>query len=100
MCARVADALGDVADEMVCLMAPKGFFTVGQFYADFRPASEAEVVELLRPGPGPCPVDTHDDPPPCGGHATVGERLGRGARRGRWLLSWWAAALSMAATCR
>ena len=54
----VARALGDVADEMVCLMAPKRLFAVGQFYADFRPTSEAEVVELLRPGPGPCPVDT------------------------------------------
>jgi putative phosphoribosyl transferase len=63
----VARTLGDVADEMVCLMAPKRFLTVGQFYADFRPTSEAEVVELLRPGPGSYPVDTRDDPPPVAG---------------------------------
>jgi putative phosphoribosyl transferase len=53
----VVRTLGDVADEMVCLMAPERFFAVGQFYADFRPTSEAEVVELLRPGPGPYSVD-------------------------------------------
>jgi putative phosphoribosyl transferase len=58
VCRRdVAGALGDVVDEVVCLVAPEGFSAVGQFYADFRPTSEAEVVELLRPGPGPYSVD-------------------------------------------
>jgi putative phosphoribosyl transferase len=54
----VAPTLGDVADEVVCLMAPERFFAVGHFYADFRPNSDAEVVELLRPGPGSYSVDT------------------------------------------
>ena len=47
---EVADALGDVIDEAVCLMTPERFFAVGQFYADFRPTSDGEVVELLRRG--------------------------------------------------
>ena len=45
---EVADALGDVIDEAVCLMTPEQFGAVGQFYADFRPTSDGEVVELLR----------------------------------------------------
>jgi predicted phosphoribosyltransferase len=42
-------------------MAPVRFSAVGQFYADFRPTSEAEVVELLRPGPGRDSVNTQWD---------------------------------------
>jgi putative phosphoribosyl transferase len=37
-------------DELVCLMAPKEFLSIGQFYADFPPVSEAEAVELLKAG--------------------------------------------------
>ncbi len=54
----VARRLGDVTDEMVCLMAPERFPAVGKFYADLRPTSDAEVVELLRTGPAPYSVDT------------------------------------------
>jgi putative phosphoribosyl transferase len=50
-------ALGDVADEVVCLMAPQRFSAVGQVYADFRPTSDAEVRRLRR-GPGRDSVNT------------------------------------------
>ena len=36
------------ADEVICLNAPLGFHAVGQFYRDFRPVEDAEVVALLK----------------------------------------------------
>lgn len=36
-------------DETVCLIAIQYFFTVGQFYEDFRPIDDKEVQALLRP---------------------------------------------------
>jgi putative phosphoribosyl transferase len=35
-------------DEVVCLNVPEPFFAVGEWYRDFSPTSDAEVVELLR----------------------------------------------------
>ena len=67
VCRRdVAGALGDVVDEVVCLVAPEGFSAVGQFYADFRPTFEREVVELLRRGARRA-MSVPADPPPPGG---------------------------------
>jgi putative phosphoribosyl transferase len=60
---EVADALGDVIDEAVCLMTPERFFAVGQFYADFRPTSDGEVVELLRRGAHHAMSGVVDPPP-------------------------------------
>ena len=42
------EALSRIADRMVCLATPAPFYGVGQFYQDFRPTSDAEVVNLLR----------------------------------------------------
>jgi putative phosphoribosyl transferase len=39
--------LGSVADEVVCLETPARFHAVGQFYSDFRPTTDDEVVMLL-----------------------------------------------------
>jgi len=36
-----------VAAEVVCVLAPSNFETVGQWYDDFSPTSDEEVVELL-----------------------------------------------------
>ena len=37
------------ADEVVCLETPaRGFFAIGQFYEDFTPTSDGEVVALLE----------------------------------------------------
>lgn len=35
-------------DDVVCLHAPEMFWAVGQFYDDFRPVEDEEVVEMLR----------------------------------------------------
>jgi predicted phosphoribosyltransferase len=35
-------------DEAVCLLTPADFFAIGQFYEDFTPVEDAEVVDLLR----------------------------------------------------
>jgi predicted phosphoribosyltransferase len=44
-------------DEVVCLLTPADFFAIGQFYEDFAPVEDAEVVELLRAaGPAPEPA--------------------------------------------
>jgi len=48
------------ADEVVYLDAPEPFFSVGQFYVDFAPVSDGEVVRLLaraRQANDPPPVD-------------------------------------------
>jgi len=39
--------LWNVADEVVCLHAPAWFRSVGQFYEDFTPTKDEEVVQLL-----------------------------------------------------
>lgn len=36
-------------DEVICLLTPKEFYAVGQFYKDFSPVSDHEVVALLNP---------------------------------------------------
>lgn len=41
------ERFADSADEVLCLRTPAGFSAVGQYYRDFRPTSDAEVVELL-----------------------------------------------------
>ncbi|MFI5667393.1 phosphoribosyltransferase family protein [Streptomyces sp. NPDC051704] len=56
MAAPVAppDALGRVgavADEVVCLSAPAGFSSVGQWYRDFSQTPDEEVVSLLAQSP-------------------------------------------------
>ncbi len=35
------------ADEVVAVETPYSFFAIGEFYVDFQPTSDAEVVELL-----------------------------------------------------
>ncbi len=41
-----------VADELIALATPAGFFAAGQVYVDFSQTSEAEAVELPGAGPG------------------------------------------------
>ena len=43
-----AEALRQVADEVVCLECPLDFQAVGLWYRDFSPTSDAEVLECLR----------------------------------------------------
>lgn len=40
-------ALADSADAIVCLLTPRRFVAVGNWYGDFNPTSDAEVAELL-----------------------------------------------------
>lgn len=45
------DRLAEVrrwCDEVVCLLAPGDFWAVGQYYRDFAPVEDEQVVELLR----------------------------------------------------
>lgn len=54
------DRLAEVrrhCDEAICLVTPADFWAVGQFYEDFAPVEDTEVVELLRAAqPVPEPV--------------------------------------------
>lgn len=59
--ADAARRLRSVADEVVCLQTPQWFAAVGQWYDDFRPVSDDEVVALLAqaaaaPSPGTRPA--------------------------------------------
>ncbi len=40
--------LRGVADELIAVATPTTFYAIGQFYRDFRPTTDAEVVELLE----------------------------------------------------
>ena len=40
-------ALGDVADEVVCVTMPAGLRSVGEWYLDFSQTSDEQVVDLL-----------------------------------------------------
>jgi putative phosphoribosyl transferase len=44
------DSLSKKADEVICLEIPENFFAVGEWYEDFSPVSDEEVVRLLRKG--------------------------------------------------
>jgi putative phosphoribosyl transferase len=46
--AATLSALHDVCDDIVCLATPQHFFAVGEWYDDFSPTTDDEVVALLR----------------------------------------------------
>jgi putative phosphoribosyl transferase len=46
--ATTVSALRDVCDDVLCLATPQHFFAVGEWYEDFSPTSDDEVVALLR----------------------------------------------------
>lgn len=65
-----ASRVGDDADELVCPLTPDDFMAVGQFYRDFAPTTDAEVVSYLeqaRGGEVTIPAGTVD----LGGELTV-----------------------------
>jgi putative phosphoribosyl transferase len=49
-----------LCDEVVCLLSPHSFWAVGQFYRDFSPVEDNEVVELLRAGVRAADAKTSD----------------------------------------
>ncbi len=53
------DMLGRSADDIVCLATPAPFVSVGSWYQDFAPVSDAEVVALL--GGAPAAANTAED---------------------------------------
>ena len=46
---ETCEALGEVVDEMVCLLTPDPFLAVGAWYEDFSETSDETVRALLRP---------------------------------------------------
>lgn len=46
--ASTTKRLQKIADEFVAVEVPAAFYAVGQFYADFQPTSDEEVVDLLE----------------------------------------------------
>lgn len=40
-------AIGRLVDRIECVLAPAGLMAVGQFYDDFRPTTDAEVIAAL-----------------------------------------------------
>lgn len=50
-------ALGEVADEVVCLSTPRWFMAVGEAYEDFSQTSDEEVRALLQPSTEEVTVD-------------------------------------------
>jgi putative phosphoribosyl transferase len=41
-------AIAGAADELVCVATPAGFSAIGQFYADFPPVTDEEVIACLE----------------------------------------------------
>lgn len=46
--ASTTKRLRKIADEFVAVEAPHAFYAVGQFYGDFQPTTDEEVVDLLE----------------------------------------------------
>lgn len=44
---RTLAAMQAAADDVVCLLAPRSFYAVGEFYDDFHQVSDRDVVALL-----------------------------------------------------
>ena len=51
--AWVVAALDDLYDDALCLAQPESFKAVGEWYDDFSPTTDDEVVQLLRGGAQP-----------------------------------------------
>lgn len=47
---QTCEALKEVADEVVCAITPRPFFSVGTWYDDFSQTSDEEVIGLLHAG--------------------------------------------------
>lgn len=45
-------SLGRAADEVVCPVVPERLGSIGEWYADFTPTADSEVIGLLRPDAG------------------------------------------------
>lgn len=45
---EACSAIASEADELICLYQPSDFYAVGQFYRDFRPTEDEEVLRILR----------------------------------------------------
>lgn len=45
--ARWVESMGRAADEYICVASPEPFSSVGQWYRDFTPVSDEDVVECL-----------------------------------------------------
>ena len=45
--AESLEALAGQADELICLCAPPAFEAVGQYYTQFEPVSDDEVIDIL-----------------------------------------------------
>ncbi len=41
-------SLRDLVDDMVCLLTPRTFFGIGEFYRDFHQLTDTEVLRLLQ----------------------------------------------------
>jgi putative phosphoribosyl transferase len=54
--AATAGRLRDLVDQLVVVDLPEAFYAVGQFYDDFRPTTDEEVVDLLDRAAAPAPV--------------------------------------------
>lgn len=44
---RLAEIQGS-CDEVICLLSPRNFWAIGQFYRDFSPVEDDDVVAILR----------------------------------------------------
>ena len=65
------DRIGSRADEYVCVATPPHFLAIGQFYANFAQATDAEVTRLLNssaapPASGAAPPVSEAAPPASG----------------------------------
>lgn len=50
------------ADEVVCLVTPREFFAIGEFYSDFSQVEDTQVIELLEEADAASPVTTGPSP--------------------------------------
>jgi erythromycin esterase-like protein/predicted phosphoribosyltransferase len=82
----VCEALGSVADEVVCLLTPRPFRAVGAWYEDFTQTADGEVRDLLERARRPPPVRAPDTVRPLRGELSDYDALIERATAARFVL--------------
>lgn len=72
------------ADELICVLAPRNFYAIGEFYEDFSQVADEEVTRLLLRAAQPLAQNVgQDDPPDAKGDSNViasGKSAGGGTK--------------------
>ena len=70
--ASTLEELSPETNDIVCLSSPEPFYSIGQFYEDFRQISDKEVIAMLSKVSKAAQVPRTEDAPPAFPHGVPG----------------------------